>query len=285
MVTPERRRRAVVVLVERFGVSERRACRVVGQHRSTQRRPPRARPEAEDKLRTRLREIARAHPRWGWKTAYTIVRREGWHVNRKRIQRLWRQEGLKRPQICRKRRRLGPTLTERLRATAPNQVWAIDFQFDETADQRRLKMANVVDEFTRECLAIRVGRSCDADQLIDVLEVLTTERRAPTYLRMDNGPEMIAWALRDWCRLSGTATTYIEPGAPWENPFVESFNGRFRDECLNIEDFGDLPEAQLVVEDWRIEYNTFRPHSALDGLTPTEFAERWAQEHQPELLQ
>ena len=206
-------------------------------------------------------------------------------MNRKRIQRLWRQEGLKRPQICRKRRRLGPTLTERLRATAPNQVWAIDFQFDETADQRRLKMANVVDEFTRECLAIRVGRSCDADQLIDVLEVLMTERRAPTYLRMDNGPEMIAWALRDWCRLSGTATTYIEPGAPWENPFVESFNGRFRDECLNIEDFGDLPEAQLVVEDWRIEYNTFRPHSALDGLTPTEFAERWAQEHQPELLQ
>jgi putative transposase len=284
MVTPERRRRAVSVLVERFGVSERRACRLLGQHRSTQRRPPRPVPEAEDKLRARLREIARSHPRWGFKSAHVIVRREGWHVNRKRIQRLWREEGLKRPQICRKRRRLGPTLTERLRATRPNEVWAVDFQFDETADQRRLKMANVVDEFTRECLAIRVGRSCDADALIDVLEVLMTERGAPEHLRMDNGPEMIAWALRDWCRLSDTTTTYIEPGAPWENPFVESFNGRFRDECLNIEEFSDLPEARLIVEDWRIEYNTFRPHSALGGLTPAEFAKRWT-ERQCELLQ
>jgi putative transposase len=284
MVTPELRRRAVVVLVERFGVSERRACRLLGQHRSTQRRPPRPVPEAEDKLRARLREIARLHPRWGFKSAHVIVRREGWHVNRKRIQRLWREEGLKRPQICRKRRRLGPTLTERLRATRPNQVWAVDFQFDETADQRGLKMANVVDEFTRECLAIRVGRSCDADALIDVLEVLMIERGAPEHLRMDNGPEMIAWALRDWCRLSGTTTTYIEPGAPWENPFVESFNGRFRDECLNIEEFGDLPEARHIVEDWRIEYNTFRPHSALGGLTPAEFAKGWT-EQQRELLQ
>ncbi len=284
MVTPERRRRAVVVLVERFGVSERRACRLLGQHRSTQRRPARPVPEAEDKLRARLREIARVHPRWGFKSAHVIVRREGWHVNRKRIQRLWREEGLKRPQICRKRRRLGPTLTERLRATRPNQVWAVDFQFDETADQRRLKMANIVDEFTRECLAIRVGRSCDADALIDVLEVLMIERGAPEHLRMDNGPELIAWALRDWCRLSDTTTTYIEPGVPWENPFVESFNGRFRDECLNIEEFGDLPEARLIVEDWRIEYNTFRPHSALGGLTPAEFAKRWT-EQQRELLQ
>ena len=130
-------------------------------------------------------------------------------------------------------------------AHRPNHVWAIDFCFDETADQRRLKMANVVDEFTRECLAIRVGRSCDADQLIDVLEMLVAERGAPDHLRTDNGPEMIAWALRDWCRLSGTTTTYIEPGAPWENPFVESFNGRFRDECLNVEEFGDLPLGSL----------------------------------------
>ena len=285
MVTPERRRRAVAVLVERFGVSERRACRAVGQHRSTQRRPPRPIPEAEDKLRARLPQIAKDHPRWGWKTAYSIVRREGWHVNRKRIQRLWREEGLKRPPTCRKRRRLGPTLTERLRATRPNQVWAIDFQFDETADQRRLKMANVVDEFTRECLAIRVGRSCTADQLIDVLEVLMVERGAPEHLRMDNGPEMVAWALRDWCRLSGTTSTYIEPGAPWENPFVESFNGRFRDECLNVEEFWDLPQAKVIVEDWRMEYNTFRPHSALRGLTPVEFAKSWAEQHQPELPQ
>ncbi|HET9733486.1 MAG TPA: IS3 family transposase [Acidimicrobiales bacterium] len=269
------------VLLDRFGVSERRACRLVGQHRSTQRRPPRPVPEEEQKLRGRLREIAREHPRWGWKTALVIVRREGWHVNRKRVQRLWREEGLKRPATCRKRRRFGPSVSGRLRAERPNQVWAVDFQFDETADQRRLKMANVVDEFTRECLAIRVGRSCTADQLVDLLEALVLERGAPEYLRMDNGPEMVAWALRDWCRLSGMATTYIEPGSPWENPFVESFNGRFRDECLNVEEFWDLPAARVIVEDWRIEYNTFRPHSALGGLTPAEFAKTWDHQHQP----
>jgi putative transposase len=285
MVTPERRRIAVAVLLDRFGVSERRACRVVGQHRSTQRRPARPRPEAEDKLRSRLREIARSHPRWGWKTAHAVIRREGWTLNRKRTQRLWREEGLKRPQMCRKRRRLGPTVTARLRATHPNHVWAIDFQFDETSDGRRLKLTNIVDEFTREALAMRVGRSCNADQLIDIIEQLAAERGAPEHLRMDNGPELMAWGVREWCRLAGTSTGYIEPGAPWENPFVESFNGRARDELLNVEDFADLPEAQIVVETWRMEYNTFRPHSALGGLTPAKFAKDWTQKHQPTLSQ
>ena len=145
-------------------------------------------PEAEAKLRRRLREIARAHPRWGFKTAYSIVRREGWVVNRKRIQRLWRQEGLRRPADV-SQAGLGPTLTDRLRASRANQVWAVDFQFDETADQRRLKMANVVDEFTREGLAIRVGRSCDADQLIDVLEVLMVASAAhPSTCAWTTGP-------------------------------------------------------------------------------------------------
>ena len=285
MVTPEHRRIAVAVLVDRFGVSERHACRVVGQHRSTQRRFGRPVPEAEQKLRARLRQIARAHPRWGWKTAHTIIRREGWTVNRKRTQRLWREEGLKRPQMCRKRRRLGPTVTGRLRATHPNQVWAIDFQFDETSDGRRLKLTNIVDEFTREALAMRVGRSCNTDQLIDIIENLAAARGAPEHLRMDNGPELVAWGLREWCRLAGTRTGYIEPGSPWENPFVESFNGRARDELLNVEDFADLSEAQVVVEAWRIEYNTFRPHSALGGLTPAQYAKHWTQQHQPTLPQ
>jgi putative transposase len=285
MVTPERRRIAVAVLVDRFGVSERRACKVVGQHRSTQRRPRRSVPDSEQKLRARLREIAREHPRWGFKTAYAIVRREGWQVNRKRIQRLWREEGLKRPQFCRKRRRLGPTLTGRLRACRPNQVWAIDFQFDETADGRRLKLANLVDEFTREALAIRVGRSCTADGVVEIIEALVALRGAPEHLRMDNGPEMIAWGLREWCRLSGSRATYIEPGSPWENPFVESFNGRLRDELLNVEEFADLRQAKIIVEDWRIEYNTYRPHSALGGLTPAQYAKIWTQQHQPTLPQ
>ena len=268
----------MVCLCQRFGVSERRACGVVSQHRSTQRKAPRPRPELEDKLRARLRQIARDHPRWGWKTAHALVRREGFVVNRKRTQRLWRDEGLRRPAPCKRKRRRPPPGGALLRASGPDHVWAIDFQFDETADQRRLKLLNIVDEFTREALAMRVGRSCDADQVVGVIEALVAERGAPQHLRMDNGPELIAWALRDWCRLAGTATEYIEPGSPWENPFVESFNGRARDELLNIEEFATLLEAQVVVEAWRIEYNTYRPHSSLGRLTPAEFRAQWVPE-------
>jgi transposase InsO family protein len=185
-------------------------------------------------------------------------------MNRKRTRRLWRDEGLRRP---------GRT-GERLRAERPNDVWALDFQFDETADGRRLKLLNIVDEHTREALAMRVGRTCDAEDVVTVIETLVAERGAPQHLRIDNGPELIAWALRDWCRLAGTTTRHIEPGSPWENPFIESFNGRARDEFLNIEEFGSLLEAQALVEAWRVEYNTYRPHSALGGLTPTEYADR-----------
>jgi transposase InsO family protein len=256
---------------------------VVGQHRSTQRATSRPIPDAEAKLRARLRQIAGEHPRWGWKTAHRVICREGWRVNRKKTQRLWRQEGLRRPQNCRKRRRVHVASSERLRASAPNQVWAIDFQFDETSDRRRLKLANIVDEHTREALAMRVGRTCTADQLIEVIETLVSERGTPAYLRCDNGPELLAWALRDWCRMNRTGISYIEPGSPWENPFVETFNGRARDELLNIEEFGSLAEAAIIIEAWRIEYNTYRPHSALGGLTPAEYARAWTDQHQPAL--
>ncbi len=200
-------------------------------------------------------------------------------INKKRTRRLWREEGLRRPLPCKRKRTRLPGGGELLRATRPNQVWAIDFQFDETADYRRLKLTNIVDEFTREALAMRVGRTCDADEVVAVIEALVAQRGAPAHLRMDNGPELIAWALRDWCRLAGTDTVYIEPGAPWENPFIESFNGRVRDELLNIEEFAALVEAQVVVEAWRVEYNTYRPHSSLGWLTPAEYADRWAPEH------
>jgi transposase InsO family protein len=269
----------VVVLVDRFGVSQRRACRVVGQHRSTQRLVARPRLDEEQKLRRRLREIARRHPRWGWKTAHSILRREGWTMNKKRTRRLWRDEGLRRPAPCKRKRTRSPS-GERFRAERPNDVWALDFQFDETADRRRLKILNLVDEYTREALAMRVGRTCDADQVVAVIDGLVAQRGAPAHLRMDNGPELIAWALRDWCRLAGTGTVYIEPGSPWENPFIESFNGRVRDEHLNIEEFATLLEAQALTEAWRIEYNTYRPHSSLGGLTPVEYAEQCKQ-HQP----
>ena len=199
-------------------------------------------------------------------------------INKKRTRRLWREEGLRRPLPCKRKRTRPPGGGELLRATRPNDVWAIDFQFDETADYRRLKLTNIVDEHTREALAMRVGRTCDADQVVAVIETLVAQRGAPAHLRMDNGPELIAWALRDWCRLAGTGTVYIEPGAPWQNPFIESFNGRVRDELLNVEEFGSLAEAQVVVEAWRVEYNTYRPHSSLGWLTPAEYADRWASE-------
>ena len=213
-------------LQQRFGVSQRRASSVAGQHRSTQRKPPPAPRPADERLARRLREIAGEHPRWGWKTAHQILLREGWTINRKRTRRIWREEGLRRPVKTRKRRRLPGGPKQRLRARRPNEVWAIDFQFDETSDRRRIKLCNIVDEHTREALAIRVGHSCTADDVVEVITGLVTERGTPDFLRSDNGPEFIAWALRDYCRMTLMATSYIEPGSPWENPFVESFNGR-----------------------------------------------------------
>jgi putative transposase len=240
-------------------------------------------PTEDEKLRRRLRDFARRHPRLGWRKAHDVVRREGHVVNHKRLRRLWREEGLRRPPPRKaKKRRPGNSDGVLLRAEYPNHVWGLDFQFDETADQRRLKMLNIVDEHTREALAMDVARSLTADDVIRVFERLVAERGAPGFLRMDNGPELIAWALREWCRLSGLGTIYIEPGSPWENPWIESFNGRSRDELLNITEFGSLTEARVIVEDWRIEYNTWRPHSSLGGLTPAEYAAQCTHRNQPD---
>jgi len=276
MIGPERKRRAVISLIENYGVSERRACRVLGQPRSTQRSTPPPPDQAEHRLRARLRAISKKHTRWGYRRATTVLRREGWDVNKKKVQRLWRDEGLRVQRRCRKRRR-GPSVENgrHRRAVMPNEVWAIDFEHDSTADGRQLRLANIVDEFSREALGMRVGRSCDADQLVEVLEQLARQRGAPKFVRMDNGPELIAQTLRDWCRFNGAGTLYIEPGSPWENPFVESFNGRVRDELLNVEEFFTLTEAQVIVEDWRIEYNNYRPHSSLGQRTPMEFVAAW----------
>jgi putative transposase len=227
-------------------------------------------------LRRRLRKISRAHPRWGYRRAWALLRAEGFEINRKRVQRLWREEGLRVPARRRKRMRLGASTTSarHLRAERPNQVWALDFQFDTTVDGRILKLLHVVDEHSREALAIQVARRIDADATVAVLERLVAQRpQAPQFIRMDNGPELTAHAIRDWCRTSGAGSAYIEPGSPWENPFVESFGGRVRDELLGVEAFATLLEAQVVVEDWRIEYNTTRPHSSLGWLAPAAYAE------------
>jgi putative transposase len=264
------------MLRDRLGVSERWACRVVGQHRSTERYEPK-RAEDDAALRAELRGFSRERPRWGYRQAHHWLREQGWRVNRKRVQRLWREEGLRVPQRRRKRRRLGDSTVagKRLRAQRPNHVWAFDFQFDQTADGHVLKLMNVVDEFTREALVMLVARSIDADRVVSELERLVAERGAPEHLRMDNGPEMTADALRQWCERSRTGTAYIEPGSPWQNPFVESFHSRVRDELLDVEEFACLGEARVVIEDWREDYNRRRPHSSLGMRAPAVFAAQW----------
>jgi len=267
-----------------LGLSERLACRITGQHRSTQRHQP-IQPDRDRALRAELRRLSRAHPRWGYRRAHAQLRQAGWSINRKAVQRRWREEGLRVPTKRRKRQRLGVSSTpaDRLAAEHPDHVWALDYQFDQTQDGRRLKLLNIVDEHTREALAITVDRRIDADETVKVLDRLVGERgQPPRFIRMDNGPELTANALRDWCRFTGAGTSYIEPGSPWQNPYVESFGGRLRDELLAVEAFSSLLEAQVLVEDWRIEYNTIRPHSALGYLTPTDYAKTWTT-HQPQL--
>lgn len=229
-------------------------------------------------MRGALREFSRERPRWGYRRAHTGLLEQGWVVNRKRVARLWREEGLRVPQRRRKRQRLGESTVpaSRLAAERPDHVWALDFQFDQTADGRILKLLHVVDEFTREALAMECERRIDADATVATLDRLVTARgRAPEHIRCDNGPELTANALRDWCRFTRAGSAYIEPGSPWQNPFVESFNSRVRDELLTVELFSCLAEAKVMVEDWREDYNHRRPHSSLGMKAPARFAESW----------
>jgi putative transposase len=272
----------VHTLRQRFGVSERRACCVVGQHRSTQRLNVPTPPNDEDELRAFLRAFSKQRPRWGWRRAAKALRREGRHVNNKRVQRLWRQEGLRVPFRKRKKplRGIG-TPVAAMSLIAPNALWALDFQFDTTEDNRTLKLLNIIDEYTRECPAIVVERSIDADRVVATLDRLVVERAAPAFVRFDNGPEFIAHAVADWCRFNGVGSLFIDPGSPWQNAWIESFNGRLRDELLNGWRFDSLLEAKVLIEDWRIDYNMNRPHSAHGDLTPSEFAQACIDRHQP----
>ena len=236
---------------------------VVGQPRSTQRLPAPVPSDDELALRAFLRDFSRRRPRWGWRRAATAARKAGWAVNNKRIHRLWRAGGLRVPYRKKKRplRGIGVAVGA-MSPIRPNVVWALDFVFDQTADGRMLKLLNVIDEYTRECLAIDVERSIDADAVVACLERLTAERGSPAYVRFDHGPEFIAYAVADWCRFNGTDTVFIDPGSPWQNAWIESFNGRLRDEYLNGQRFDSLLEAKVLLSDWRIDYNMPRPHSA-----------------------
>jgi len=224
-------------------------------------------------LRAFLRDFSHRHPRWGWRRACVEAANQGWRANKKRIHRLWRDEGLRVPYRKKKRplRGIGVPVGQ-MCPIQPNVIWAMDFQFDQTRDGRLLKLLNVIDEYTRECLSIDVSRNIDADKVVTCLERLAQERGAPAYLRFDHGPEFIAYAVADWCRFNKTGTVFIDPGSPWQNAWVESFNGRLRDEFLNGQIFEHVLEAQVLIEGWRIEYNTERPHSALGYKTPAEFA-------------
>lgn len=245
---------------DRFGCSQRRACEIIGQPRSTQRLTPPAPSDDEAELRRFLRNFATSRPRWGWRYAYVAARDAGWRVNHKRIQRLWRDEGLKVPYRKRKNRLQGiGAAVGPFCPIAPNVIWAADFQFDQTRDGRTLKLLNIVDEFTREALSTRTERSIDANDVVITLDKIAGERGYPAYVRFDHGPEFVAHAVADWCRFNGAETIFIDPGSPWQNGFCESFNGRMRDEHLNGQLFDTLLEAQVLNEDWRIDYNSHRP--------------------------
>jgi putative transposase len=271
MVSPARKREAV-----RF--SERRVCRALDVPRSTFRFVERV-GEFGRRLLTRVLELVRRFPRFGYRRVCALLRREGWRVNHKRIERLWRKEGLKVPFRQHKRRRLGTSANGciRRRASRANDVWTLDFAFDVTEDGRTLKFLAVVDEYTRVCHDIRVARSIKAGDVLEVLERLFQKHGIPTHIRCDNGPEFIAAELRAWLSRRGVEVLFIEPGSPWENGYGESFFGRLRDELLDRELFTSLLEARVVTEDWRMEYNEVRPHGALAYKTPSAYAAECAQ--------
>jgi putative transposase len=248
---------------------------VIGQPRSSQRYAGR-KAHRDRRLAERMVELSRENPRYGYRRVWALLRREGWPVNKKRVHRLWRQEGLKVPEKQRKRRRLlllgeSQNGCTRRRAEHKDHVWSYDFVMDLTEDGRRLKMMPVVDEYTRECLSIDVERSITAEDVVDTLASLFRSRGEPAFIRSDNGPEFIAKAVKQWLDLSGVKTLYIEPGSPWENAYSETFISRFSDEVLKREVFTNLLEAKVLIEDYRSYYNHHRPHSALGYQTPAEF--------------
>jgi len=273
MVTPSARKAGVRHLVGHGIVSERRACRLVEVSRSCVRYAPRPLP-SDETLRQEIRILAGRHKRFGYRRIAALLRRKGIEVNTKRVHRIWKAEGLSLRARRPKRRRCVPKGEVIRKAERANHVWTYDFMEDRTERGGRLRILTVLDEYTRKSLAIRVERCMDSHRVIETLAHLVAERGAPDHIRSDNGPEFVAQAVQEWIRARGARTLFITPGSPWENAYIESFNGKFRDECLNMEVFKNGKEAQMMVEAWRKEYNEHRPHSSLGYLTPAEFAGR-----------
>jgi transposase InsO family protein len=252
-----------------YGLTERHACRLLGQWRGTQRYEAIQRFD-EDELTAAVIALASQYGRYGYKKITALLQMAGWRVGRDRVEQIWRREGLKVPKKQRPRRRLwlndGSCI--RLRRERSNHVWSYDFVSARTHNGRLLRILTLIDEYTRECLALRVERRLNSRDVIETLSDVMLWRGIPEHIRSDNGPEFVSKQLREWLRSLGTGPLYIEPGSPWENGYCESFNGKLRDECLNGEIFYSLKEAQIVIEGWRREYNTVRPHAALGYRPP-----------------
>jgi putative transposase len=258
-----------VHIQQKLGVSERRACRVLNQPRSVQRHKSESFGK-EDILRSDIVRLAGAYGRYGYRRITALLRAEGWIVNHKRVERIWREEGLRVPAKQPKRGRLylndGSCI--RLRPSFKNHVWSYDFVYDRLHSGKKIRILTVIDEFTRKCISIRVGSSIKSSDVLDTLSTLFITEGVPDYIRSDNGSEFTAKALREWLESIGVKTAYIEPGSPWENGYNESFNGKLRDELLNREIFYSLKEAKVLIEQWRRHYNEVRPHSSLGYRPP-----------------
>lgn len=256
-------------MVKELEVSERRACTVLGQHRSTQRKKPAGRAD-EDVLTRTIVNLASQYGRYGYRRIHWLLQQDGWHIGLSRVKRIWRREGLKVPQKQPKRGRLwlndGSCI--RLRPAHKGHVWSYDFVQDRTHDGKAFRMLTVIDEYTRECLAIHVKRKLNSQDVLYVLSKLFLLHGPPEHIRSDNGPEFVAKAVRHWLGRLQVKPAFITPGSPWENGYNESFNGKLRDECLNMEIFTTLKEAQVLIEQWRCFYNTQRPHSSLGYRPP-----------------
>ncbi len=254
-------------------LSERRACEVLQQPRTTQRYEPKL-PDKDKALVAAMKRLAKKHLRYGYRFITAKLRQDGWQVNHKRVQRIWRKEGLQVPYRHTVKKTLGNSANACFvkKAEFMNHVWTYDFIEDRTEDGRKLKFLTVLDEWTRESPAIEAGRSITSKDVIGVLEYLFAVRGVPRFIRSDNGPEFIADAVKRWLVDKEVGTLYIEPGSPWENGYIESFHSRFRDELLDRELFYSVKESKVLAERWRLEYNHHRPHSSLDYKTPAAFA-------------
>jgi len=262
-------------LQQTFEISERRACRVVDQPRSTQRYESQPRDD-EAALTRRMLELAKQRPRFGYRRIASLLRREQWQASDTRVYRLWRREGLKVPKKRRKRRWLGASENgcQFRRANHKDHVWCWDFVFDRTESGSTLKWLSIVDEYTRECLTLKVDRSITSEDVIDTLAELLAIRGVPQCIRSDNGPEFVANAIQRWLSQLEVETLYIEPGSPWENGYAESFHSRLRDEFLATEVFESMRAARRLTTSWQRDYNEVRPHSSLGYVSPAEFASR-----------